>query len=66
MVWGIPIKGNQCTLYLVAHDVREEPGGALDVQAPPIVLPSTGVMADVIFSNGWERPKQAGWEFRGR
>ena len=54
-------------------DVREELGGALYVhspQAPPIVLPSTGVKTDVFSlvsgysSNGWERPKQAVWEFK--
>ena len=50
-------------------NVREEFGGALCVhspKAPPIVLPSKGVQADVFHhpSNGWERPKQAGWEFR--
>ena len=49
-------------------DVREEPGGALYVhspQAPPIVLPSTGVKADVYLQrltnlvmggNGLSRP----------
>ena len=39
---------------------------------PPFVLPSMGVKADVFLqcltldhpSNGWEQPKQAGWEFR--
>ena len=42
-------------------DVREEPGGALFVH----------VKADVFLqvsdhpSKGWERPKQAGWEFKG-
>ena len=43
-------------------------GGALYVHsplAPPIVLPSKDVSSVSDHpSNGWERPKQAGWEFR--
>ena len=41
---------NPCTLYIFGPLVREEPGGALYVHSPqasPIVLPSTGVKADV-------------------
>ena len=52
-IWPTGVAGGSA----VPPDVREEPGGALYVHSPPIVLPSTGVP-----SNGWERPKQAGWE----
>ena len=49
-------------------DVWEEPGGALYVHSPkaaPSLLPSGRVSsASDHPSNGWERPKQAGWEFR--
>ena len=68
-VWGIPIKGkiNVHCIYL-AQGVREEPGGAPYVHSPytpPIVLPSTGVKADVYLQclttlvmggNGLSRP----------
>ena len=53
-------------------DVQEESGGALCVhflEGTSIVLPGTGVKGRVSSvsdhpSTGWERPKQAGWEFR--
>ena len=45
-IWPTGVAGGRA----VPPDVREEPGGALYVhspEAPPIVLPSTGVKADV-------------------
>ena len=68
-IWPTGVAGGRA----VPPDVREEPGGALYVHspwAPPTVLPSTGVKADVYLQclttlvRGGTRPKQAGWEFR--
>ena len=63
-IWLTGVAGGRA----VPPDVREQPGGALDVHSPytpPIVLPSTGVMADVYLQcltilvmggNGLSRP----------
>ena len=60
-IWPTKLAGGRA----VPPDVREEPGGALYVHSPPIVLPSTGVKADVYLQclttlvmggNGLSRP----------
>ena len=52
-IWPTGVAGGRA----VPPDVWEEPGGALYI--------GTGVNSVSDHpSNGWERPKQAGWEFR--
>ena len=62
---GCPGCGRRPIKYLPMY---EELGGARNVhspETPPIVLPSTGVKADVCLQClTRERPKQAEWEFR--